>query len=369
MNDLAGLKQSPLFMLSLSSKELFHSNFLAWLWESYPASMYDIFKEKLSSHPANPYHVNVQRENKNIDLTVSFDEETVLIIENKVKSIPDESQLKDYHDKVIADDKAKIKKFNFILLAMVEPRFNVPDGWVYVSYDVLINGLKNINFKDEYANMLVRDYCFFTETLMNILKYYSEQSTPFISKQQYEQLLDLRIHDIVQKMNYSKLASYVSQHLKDADYLSLLVNESVNSGFSNGTGIIEFKYRIKNNYMLGLQLQGKNLRYVVEVEYDKSRLTEIRQQAKAILNNLCNSNLLWFKYGSDVEPEHFELTRDCGVYKKGYKDICNYTETFYYQYIILNDDCSYERIAKIFSDYCKYISEHHNEFAEAFVTS
>jgi hypothetical protein len=35
-NHVQRLKKSPLFNLSLASKELFHSNFLAWLCEAYP---------------------------------------------------------------------------------------------------------------------------------------------------------------------------------------------------------------------------------------------------------------------------------------------------------------------------------------------
>lgn len=39
------LSSSPLFNLSLSSKELFHSNFLAWLAQHYPDFFVEICKE------------------------------------------------------------------------------------------------------------------------------------------------------------------------------------------------------------------------------------------------------------------------------------------------------------------------------------
>ena len=43
MNHVTSLKGSPLFNLSLASKELFHSNFLAWLCEAYPDFMGPLF--------------------------------------------------------------------------------------------------------------------------------------------------------------------------------------------------------------------------------------------------------------------------------------------------------------------------------------
>jgi hypothetical protein len=46
------LKKSPLFNLSLSSKELFHSNFLAWLCENYPNYMGEIISGYLKIKPS-----------------------------------------------------------------------------------------------------------------------------------------------------------------------------------------------------------------------------------------------------------------------------------------------------------------------------
>ena len=46
-----GLKQSPLFQLSLASKELFHSNFLAWLCVTYPDHAGRLFAAFLNYTP------------------------------------------------------------------------------------------------------------------------------------------------------------------------------------------------------------------------------------------------------------------------------------------------------------------------------
>lgn len=45
------LKISPLFNLSLSSKELFHSNFLYWIGRTYPSEFGGIFSKYLNEKP------------------------------------------------------------------------------------------------------------------------------------------------------------------------------------------------------------------------------------------------------------------------------------------------------------------------------
>ena len=103
--ELEDLKKSPLFNLSLSSKELFHSNFIAWLCDNYKEIMSEIFKKYISSSDENILIKGiVQREMKNIDLTLTFSNNEKLYIENKVKSLPSLSQLQKYKNKIRKSD-------------------------------------------------------------------------------------------------------------------------------------------------------------------------------------------------------------------------------------------------------------------------
>lgn len=98
------LQDSPLFQLSLTSKELFHSNFLYWLGVTYR----DLFKETFSNlgcrTAAWPEDWTVEREYKaaksiSLDLCVKGpgkNGKIYLILENKVKSIPNQQQLNRY---------------------------------------------------------------------------------------------------------------------------------------------------------------------------------------------------------------------------------------------------------------------------------
>ena len=88
------LKTSPMLYLSGGSKELFHSNFLYWLGVNYRW----------------PENWIVRREHLHLDLCVTYKKETgktrigkpvceeyaFIIVENKVKSLPDLIQLRRY---------------------------------------------------------------------------------------------------------------------------------------------------------------------------------------------------------------------------------------------------------------------------------
>ena len=86
------LKQSPVFTMSLGSKELFHSNFWAFLMEhnDYKALLFSLFPELDSSKT-----IEIRREYKNRDIVI-INNEKEYVIENKIKSYPDLDQLKRY---------------------------------------------------------------------------------------------------------------------------------------------------------------------------------------------------------------------------------------------------------------------------------
>ena len=66
------LKDSPLFNLSLTNKELFHSNFIAWFGKLYPYMFIDLMNRLLGSDKwakgMNPDKMVIRREFKNFDI-------------------------------------------------------------------------------------------------------------------------------------------------------------------------------------------------------------------------------------------------------------------------------------------------------------
>ena len=84
INDIVkNLKTNPVFNMSLSSKELFHSNVLAWLFESkneknesseYANKLKELFKpyDENGNELSNYSVLTVLREKKNFDILVVY---------------------------------------------------------------------------------------------------------------------------------------------------------------------------------------------------------------------------------------------------------------------------------------------------------
>ena len=99
-----GLELSPLFNVSLANKELFHSNFLAWLGETYPTLFLKLMSNVLGKKLEMSTEIRIEREYHNFDIAVfetGRDHGCLkLIIENKVKSIPSLKQLQEEEKRV-----------------------------------------------------------------------------------------------------------------------------------------------------------------------------------------------------------------------------------------------------------------------------
>ena len=104
------LKANPIFKMSLGSKELFHSNFLEYLWEVNNLMFVRIINTLLSytdTQLSETIHYYLRREKENFDISLYHyldnkeDNKIVydLILENKVKSIPYKEQLEKYENK------------------------------------------------------------------------------------------------------------------------------------------------------------------------------------------------------------------------------------------------------------------------------
>ncbi|WP_145957399.1 hypothetical protein [Phaeobacter piscinae] len=127
-DSIAWLEASPMQRMSLGSRELFHSDFLSWLFEAYPRALAHVFDLSVEN-------CKIAREEQNLDLVVYDGENPVLIVENKVKSYPDFAQLRRYSTKLPSVDKR-------YLLTLVSPGFEIPKGWETVLYKDLAAGLR-----------------------------------------------------------------------------------------------------------------------------------------------------------------------------------------------------------------------------------
>lgn len=328
-NYIEVLRKSTMFHMSLGSKELFHSNFLHWIsivnWGTFLKIMHklaglsegekfwwenvtcDVEGYKGNYCPDNN-NIEVRREFHNFDLSIYIlDSEVkhakenqnandkeginkedintkgerivlkwipVLILENKMKSLPYEEQLERYTQKAFAEwsageiikQKAKDSqgkeldnKYNitFILLSLMKTTLNnyrfeskkisqrpkyklrLTSEWKHKTYDELLDSIKGIKMKpglDTIQNLnqlVVEDYRKFVDALYNLAsncwkidlgKGYRSQIYPW-DKGNYGNInhlkitevgkyKELRIHDIHEKLLYDQLLSELENRLQ-----------------------------------------------------------------------------------------------------------------------------------------------------------
>jgi hypothetical protein len=333
------LNASPLFQLSLSSIELFHSNFLGWLCGKYPQIPESFFLKRTSAHSET---VAVSREEHKIDLTLKFHSSDIVIIENKVKSLASKEQLREYSNKFLNHrDKSKI---HFFLLSLVKPDFlrdsestiEFDNGftWQYISYDDLSKQLSEIlpelNAKDCYHVSLVKDYIDFINNLHELQYYFTidwtNSSDDFlIAKADIEKLRKIRLHDLIEKLRYAQLANRIKNELV-AKRFFLVANVldngkpgevQIESGMTHSMGLFDLKYCVSNDrcpVILGIQIQGNSFRLVVE-----AKNPHIAKEVAKILRQPTKADKLWFDFGhffddSDEYPRNAEFNQFSGQF-------------------------------------------------------
>ncbi len=282
------LKELPIFNMSLSSKELFHSNFIGWILETYPVEMGKKFSEVLGLEKIEKIE-NVLREKNNIDLSFELGD-TLVFIENKVKSIAYKEQLDKYSKQKIS--KGKMAKY--ILLSLDKPTFitnniyKTPDGeqWNFISYkDFLEEFLRPLseNIREEYHRYLIEDYIAFMEIIdknivsriknTDVVKLYKDKTE---DNELLKDVWSLRMHDLFQKGVFEKFANavydefkqkdsnakiHIGSRDKNKDYTGYVL---IGHGMTNAVGLLHVTYQYNKDFSFGVQIQGNQYRKFIE---------------------------------------------------------------------------------------------------------
>lgn len=404
---ITNLKTNPLFQLSLGSKELFHSNFIAWILEyteNIDCKEKEIYRKHLLSKILNKEVTEVvkspSREKLNIDLQITVktkdNEEILIVIENKVKSMAYSEQLKNYSDKI--KNKNKDKNAVFYLLSLAEPIKEVKDleKWNLLRYDELAGymGSGLYLFKDSNCNFntLLSEYIKFIEQLHKVAEYIEikadDEKFDYFDSEIRKSFEAIRIHDFFIKYKHEQITYKIDKRINDEFNLTKVfprrkINKkyvnpdkikngyNLESGYSNNDGMIDFKYIIKtyhinkdkspSYYVVGIQLQGKELRFVLElISNDIS--TKTKQEAKKIIIKLSDElrksgEGIWLvsaknivENSNAVEPKLLGKGR-----KKEFKDLCSFGDTMVYKYNLISDTATVNEIVDLFIDLIKYI--------------
>ena len=316
------LNNNPIFQLSLSSKELFHSNFLAWLAED--KNTQTLFKEILSTwlgedtFDYNTDCMEIKREYKNFDFSICEkiinDKESKtgkirLVLENKFKSIAYKAQLDNYKKKVDAlneeADKAqckaklklnsakfenwkgnaKLPKTKYILLTLAENFLDKEavkqSGWIIVTYADYSKTLHdNLDLvKDKFYKELLEKYCEFIDAFYTYTNNCLEQIkyTDNWEILKNEDFSTLRCNDIWQKLVMHQCALQLAKKLEKKfgkDFQPTIVTSDQEIWGENGTenkdklfmrvsyyhgeALLELKYLIPPKGIFVLQQQGNH---------------------------------------------------------------------------------------------------------------
>jgi hypothetical protein len=350
---LNNLKESRLFNLSLGSKELFHSNFIAWLSEKYPCEVGKIFSVFLEGEKPKNYYIQPPlREKENIDLILKYDDGRELIIENKVKSIPYIDQLSKYSGKHNSNK-------TYLLLSLTKPNFIdrnnevvVGDSvkWKYCSYEELADMMSDISLEDTFDKLILSDYIDFIKNLSHLesifLVDWENDLFDFYSGKLSDDLnfRKFRIHDLFLKYKYVQIRDKLNDNLQiiadEASKFNIVnndrwINGSVGDcffeqGFTNSQGLVGFKFIVlkrENNrpLVLGIQLQGNSLRLIVECADSQTALNAAR---------LLYEEKLWFNF---QEIEKYQQNVEIKGKSRGADNIefANFEKVFYYKYVNL----------------------------------
>lgn len=379
------LNCSPLFNFSLSSKELFHSNFLAWICKAYPKIMAKVFADYLKNKEYPLEIIQVNREQKHTDLKLKYSHGEELIIENKVKSLPSFSQLKEYSN--------HHPNSSFLLLSLIEPNFAEfypeeqkiiidnqpkPFTWYYLSYSNLAKKFQEAQPEifgiNSYHGQLLAEYIQFIghlHTLQSLFCIDWDEDPPFYN-QNIDKLREIRLHDVMIKFWYFQLMQGLEKRLKEENWE---INRNwhdikigqviVDSIMINGKGLFEFKYCIKDKtycpingekigipIFLGVQIDDGDFKILCECEFagDKTKAKKISEQ----LYRSTEEEKLWFDL-SHVPGKAKEYPN-----RKG-KEFNQYYGTFIYRYKRLEDSISVKELIDVIMKYVYRIKDNQKD--------
>src|SRR5690554_340671 len=311
------LKESPLFNLSLSSKELFHSNMFYWICETYGDILGPILAKKFGLGAETIEET--KREKLNTDLTIRFKKNKKVVIENKVKSIPNPAQLKKYEQKIPGITK-------FVLLSLFEPSFEpVSTNWKHIDYrdyckilEELISELeKGQNLcldKPDYSYhlSLLKDYNNFIAALVIITETITIdfENGLFDFHRNHSQYQEIRLHDLYTKRIYSLILSKLTQLLppeKD--------NWHTHINYLNVKGIISIEYRAHSS-ILGIMIDGHRYLHFIRPsdQSDQNAIAkELLDEGKWLNPNLKKDELQYPKAPKDFNKYGLMLYRSVKI--------------------------------------------------------
>ncbi len=371
MTEFDDLKHSPIANISLASKELFHSNFLAWVFNTYPTTINAVLSSAGLEESLSGQSVEVTREERNLDLVARIGGKRLLIIENKLKSLPYKEQL-DRYETIAKKVEPSWESREFVLLSLTRDdceRVRKPlDPWRCIDYGTLSKALleRMPGDADPYHLAIVGDYETFVRGLIRVANDESRHTwnstgSSLKGEMDGEWLRSHKLNDLFGKRQGQKVAAKVH------DALAGLIGSqvewqcpprhlehsriSVYSGFSNSQPLVGIflalsKLRCPVDGVpvgVGFQVQGEQFRSYAEwpkpgyLATKPDEGTRPSKTAAIAWDLFCDERcpVSFWPPGRKSGPED-ESTEE-GSKKRRHKSQCRFGAPFQYRYRPLSD--------------------------------
>jgi len=338
------LKNNPLFAMSLGSKELFHSNFWAWIMKHDETNTFlSLFFSELKN--VDHESLKIQREKQNMDLSIGDSKQGKrYIIENKIKSMPDKGQIIDYQ--------AKIKDDEFgggILTGLIKPSFDMPNNkWFFISYSSISKCLREMIEIGEFSKHkeIILRYCEMIDNITKLVKNFMDKSAGKLKYDDCSMLDELRFANLCKKIKADDFVKYLKKEIKseiDKQLIGTGFESKFSYGFSHKNAYVDLRIGkgldTANEKFLGIQIQGCEYRIDGSRKGNDIKCDDVFEELKSL------------KWLEDYDASSKTLFNKKTSMTKNY---CRYTGKqqnnpyrYVYQYYnIQEQDFSYEKLAK-----------------------
>ena len=291
-NFIKTLQDNVAFQLSLTSKELFHSNFLAWLAED--KDTIGVFKELLQNcfgaegFDFKQYDMTVKREYMNFDFCICDNKDSNkvrFVLENKFKSLPYKEQLEEYQEKVETSNKDS-EPVHYCLLSLTQGYKDFGD-WKVVTYEEYAEALRKANESKNnnlFKKELINTYCNFIKTFSDHIKESLKEvcdkgivnpDAKWDVLTSHQEFCEIRCNDVWQKIVMQHCAKILANKIKDVFGVEAAMAHSdkdiwqkkgtENQGkfftmvnYFHGEAFLELKYLLPGKGILAFQQQGNH---------------------------------------------------------------------------------------------------------------
>lgn len=323
------LNNESIFHLSLHSKELFHSNVIAWFCEAYPLEAGRVLARWVSKRETRVHRV--QRERGNLDLAVEIPGLAPVVIENKVFSPPDDNQLERYSK----GDLAGLADPELVLLSLGAPAWaesiytsSVGLVWRHVSYRELISAIRDeVQLITGFDGDLLRKYVKFVLLLQNLVDVVGNPGPddPIeVDEQSNLVLKSVRLHDAIGKLRTRSAVATIERMMAEHTGLGEIVFKA---DFSRSRPLMDAFILCNNGDRIGWQIQGDQWKLAIRTSVHVGRTSELRDLRYAYVEKFYQD---WFDFSEIPELLGRTISVNSSLEKKG--TFTGYQPDFVYRY-------------------------------------